>query len=377
MECSDQFPPAAPRKRARDRGFALIATSCCMIGMVGMLGLAVDLGRMYIAKNEAQAFADTAALTAARSLNGKAAGITAAQNAVTSLRANNKWNFGSTALSAAEAVVEFATTSAGPWQTNPSPATGYAYVRVTATPTVPLSFATIVVDGASRPVTARAIAGVVPANFPKGGYLPFTPFAHSLTDPDFGFIKGQEYTFLWPGNVKVGSNGCAGDNAQEWIDNANAGKGSERGYFELQSASSIRAAVLGQRQLVPLEVGDILDFSNGRKQSVVNALTELASRDSDLTAYQPSAAGAAPAYQGNGVRLVIMPVNSGFTGNPNASPPIQPKQVLGFGAFLLPVSYPNGGNKSWCAIYMGSKAVGSEGVSPHAGAGAYVTRLVL
>lgn len=73
---------------------------------------------------------------------------------------------------------------------------------------------------------------------------------------------------------------------------------------------------------------------------------------------------------------MLMPINSGFTGDPSATPPIQPKQVLTFGAFLLPMNYGGSGNKSWCAIYMGSKSVGSEGVSPLPGAGAYVTKLV-
>jgi hypothetical protein len=73
---------------------------------------------------------------------------------------------------------------------------------------------------------------------------------------------------------------------------------------------------------------------------------------------------------------VILPISASATGDLIGSPAIQGDQVLVFGAFLLPMQYDNGGNKSWCAIYMGAKSVGSEGVSPLPIAGAFVTRLV-
>lgn len=358
-------------------GFTLIATGVCMITLVGMLGLAVDLGRVYITKNEAQAFTDAAALSAARQLNGQSTGITKAQAAVTAAMSTNRWNMASTAFTSSNTTVEYATSSNGPWVTNPSPATGYAFARVTATPNLNLFFMRMVGGPTSQSVSARSGAGMVSATFPKGGYLPFTVFAHTLrNDVNFGLSLGQEYTILWPGNVKVGNNSCKGDNNQQWIDNASAGKGSDRGYFELQSASSIRAAILGQRQLVPLQLGDILTLTNGQKQTEQDALVELANRDTDQTVYSSSQNGTLPAYAGNGARLVILPINSGFYGDSSTTPVIQPTQVLSFGAFLLPMTFDNGGNKSWCAIYMGAKAVGSEGVAPFSGAGAYVTKLV-
>ena len=44
------------------KGFALIATGVCVASLLGMLGLALDLGRVYVAKNETQSFTDTAAM---------------------------------------------------------------------------------------------------------------------------------------------------------------------------------------------------------------------------------------------------------------------------------------------------------------------------
>ena len=46
-----------------------------------MMGLCTDLSRMYIAKNELQAFSDAAALAATRHLDGTDTGLTYARNA--------------------------------------------------------------------------------------------------------------------------------------------------------------------------------------------------------------------------------------------------------------------------------------------------------
>lgn len=60
--------------------------------LIGMLALAFDLGRAYLAKNEAQAFTDSASLEATLELDGTLAGIQRAQSRVSSNQ--NKWNFG-------------------------------------------------------------------------------------------------------------------------------------------------------------------------------------------------------------------------------------------------------------------------------------------
>jgi putative Flp pilus-assembly TadE/G-like protein len=350
------------------RGFIILVTAVSLIVLVGMLGLAVDLGRVYIVKDEAQAFTDLAAIAAARHLDGKQAGIDNANAEVAS--SINGWNFGTQNFPAAIRTVEFGKSSTGPWFTAPSGSlVGYAYVRVTVNPVVDLSFLPATGSSYTQTVTARSVAGVVPASFPLGGYMPFTPFAHNGADPNFGYTIGQEYSFRWPGNATKG-NSCAGDQVSWPMYNfSDTVGGSTRGYFELQSASSIADAILGGKQTLALAVGDVLNMTNGNKQSEENALTTRASYDTDLTNYSPTP-GTAPAYTGNGMRLVVMPVNSG--------PAVTPAYaVLGFASFLLPISYPAGGNKTWCAIYMGSSTAGGDGSGgPFDVAGAYVVRLV-
>src|SRR5258708_32009052 len=95
-----------------------------------MAGLAIDVGHMYITKNEAQTFCDSAALYAAMKLDGTSNGLNNADDAVAAN--TNKWNFASTAFSGT--VTQYSASSAGPCATSPSamPAT-MQFVSVTAT----------------------------------------------------------------------------------------------------------------------------------------------------------------------------------------------------------------------------------------------------
>jgi len=354
------------RNTGKQRGSIMITTAVSLFVLMGMLGLSIDLGRVYIAKNEAQAFADITAVAAARNLNGKQSGITAAGAEVTDSATNNKWNFntttfGSNATTSPAPTVEYATTATGPWVAAPGGSvTNYAFVRVTVTPSVNLAFLPAVGTALTQQVTGRAVAGVIPQ--PNPGYLPFTPFAHNaaknadgtLVDPNFGFTIGEEYGIHWPGNINNSGKACHGDQIN-WP-NYNVSDqvgGSDRGYFQLQSASDIRDAILSGSGTSDPAVGDYITLTNGAKQAMSDALSTRNAADTDQTNYQPTP-GTAPAYTGNGMRYVILPVNDKIIVNGQV-------QVIGFAAFLL---YPNystgGGNQAWCAIYMGSKTQGGS-----------------
>ncbi len=119
----------------------LIAMALSAVALIAFLGLAVDMGRMFIAKNETQTYCDSAALAAALALDGTMTGITKAQSAVTN--STNTWNLDTTKVSSP--TLTFATALAGPWAASPNPATGYIYARVTATVPLKLYFLPIVV----------------------------------------------------------------------------------------------------------------------------------------------------------------------------------------------------------------------------------------
>src|SRR5580700_8138637 len=93
-------PGSAGNKPARrmqscptsERGFVLIAMSVSMLLLLAVIGLAFDLGRIYIVRNEAQVFTDAAAMAAAARLDGTAGGIRRAREAVA--RLPGRWNLG-------------------------------------------------------------------------------------------------------------------------------------------------------------------------------------------------------------------------------------------------------------------------------------------
>jgi Flp pilus assembly protein TadG len=348
-------------RHARERGFALITAGISSVAILGMLGLAVDLGRLYIIRNEMQAYADSASLAAALELDGTSAGIARAQAAVAAN--TNRWNLGASSFRGTQ--VDFATAPAGSWEANPSPAAKYTYARVRATGTAPLYFLPIVSSSTSATVTAKAVAGQVPKPNFREGVLPFSPFAHDNASPNFGFTPGQRYTLRWPANPILNQNVCPGDNEQVWIDKAKAGSSSDRGYIEENSAAVIRAAIESDYQTRPIGIGDTVEMTGGAKQTERDALIARINQDSDpvSTTYAQYKAG----DLGNGRRIVAIAVNNGY-----------PEfRVLGFAAFFLlaPSEGGSGGNEPFCAEYIGPYVQGGR-TAGAGGPGAYVVRLV-
>ncbi|MEK7408296.1 MAG: pilus assembly protein TadG-related protein [Acidobacteriota bacterium] len=339
------------------RGYVLITAGLCSIAVLGILGLAVDLGRLYIVKSEIQAFADSAALAAALELDGTATGVTRAANAVA---ANpNRWDLASTTFSGTQ--VDFATSSSGPWQANPLPAADYRFARVRASGAVPLYLLPAVGTPSSATMQAAAIAAqVLDASFSEGVF-PFSPFSHNSAPPDFGYTPGVHYTLRWGAGFKP----CVGDDDPAWIAQAQAGGSDERGYIEVTSADIIRQAIEQDYQSFTITVGSPVTMTGGNKQTQRDSLVNRVNQDTDTLS--ATYADYAASGTGNGRRLVAAAVNSGHPDN----------IVLGIGLFFLltPSEYPNGGGKPFCAEYVGPYVQGSR----HKGAsdaGGYVVRLV-
>jgi len=360
------------KKQASNRGYVLVATALSAVALLGMVGLAVDLGRVFIAKSEAQTFADSAALAAAAELDGSLQGITDAINAV---NANpNKWNFNTRAFTGT--IVEFAQNATGPWVSMPTTGAGYRFVRVTSSVNVSLLFLPAVVPTWSQLVKARAVAAQVPKTTFREALFPFSPFAHSPSGPNFGLTPGTQYTLRWASNPRLtggvgNSNVCEGDRAQAWVDLAQAMGGSERGFIEDRSASTIRATIVDDYQSVFRSVGDLVNFTGGAKQTELDALLTRISQDTD--SQSQSFSQYVNLGRGNGRRIVACPINDGGT------PPGVNQRIVGIGAFFLRRTgdYGNGGNQTWCAEYIGPWVQGSrkKGVGDGAN-GAFVVRLL-
>src|SRR5580765_6835306 len=163
-------------------GFVLITMGFTVIALVGVLGMAVDIGRMFIAKNETQAFCDAAALSAALALDGTTGGIANAKTAVTN--STNTWNLDTSQVSSP--TVTFAKALGGPWDPNPNPATGYNYAKVSTTVPMSLYFMPVIVSQTSQNVNSSATAAQVAlTSFPQG-LSPYTAVSTINTPPLFG-----------------------------------------------------------------------------------------------------------------------------------------------------------------------------------------------
>ena len=145
-------------KRRCAGGFVLIAMCGCIFLLLAVIGLAFDLGRIYIARNEAQVFTDAASMAAAVQLDGTSAGLTRAKAAVEHLPA--KWNLGTQSF--AGVVTEFSA-DGKLWDAQPDDAAGVKFARVRAPENhLNIIFLSAVGGPLDFTVPARAVAGTNP-----------------------------------------------------------------------------------------------------------------------------------------------------------------------------------------------------------------------
>ena len=356
-------------RRQNKRGYVLVATAFSLMFLLGALGLAIDIGRMYVAKSVAQGYVDSASLAAAQQLDGTSAGITRATTAASG--DTGKWRFDTIPFQSVD--VEYGTAAAGPFTTTPpNPPTDYNYVRVIATVNVPM-YLIRVLAGPYSTVAAGAVAGQNTITTLPSGVFPFSPYTRNWTgvqnggaaQPDnasdpYGYQVGNQYTLRWgaPGNRTTCGTDATKNNLSQ--------NGSIRGYCcVFNSAASLRQAIVsGDTDSVT--IGQSVNMDTGAKNTEMSAIGQRVALDTDTASatyaqYQASRTG-------NGARVVVVAVNSG---SPNYT-------ALGFAAFfLLPSSYYSGlhGNDSACAEYLGAW---TEGVTfpGTGGSGAHRLRLV-
>jgi Flp pilus assembly protein TadG len=353
--------------RRKEQGYVLFLMAAVATSIFGACGLAFDVGRMYIARNELQAFADSAALTAGLRLNGESNGIQRARDEVTRLAGLNKWNMGSQTASAAEISTLFGLSANGATPTTwtdspPNPPANYSYVRVQVRVNMPVYMISVLTNRTTYSVAAKATAGQLPISGSPIGMFPFTPIAHSQTAPDFGLAKGQEYTLRWPSSPKLQGNPnvCVGDQHENWLAMAALRGAENRGFYgEQTSASVIWDQVANDTPVQFFNIGQYVVLTGGAKTTVKDALVARINADPDHT----SNTWNAYKDQGHSRRLITVPITL----------PTDNNRVLGFGRFFLYVAshYENAqGNDPWCAVYIGPgspEGSDSSGASSSAG----------
>jgi len=353
----------------RKRGFVLITMAVAAIALIGMLGLAVDVGRMFIAKNETQNYCDSAALAAALALDGTTDGVTSAQNAVAN--SANVWNLNTTTVK--NPVVTFATSLAGPFVASPSPAAGYNVARVSATVPMQLYFIPVLVAQTTTNVASSATAAQVALTSVPRGLAPYTAVSTNTTGPNFGMVVGDSYDIHWPQfnshrvncpqipDACFNSPPCAGDTAASKTAVVNNWGDSNSGFWGSNSNSVITQEVLNLIQTQELALGTNINpiLTNGTKQSEAQILDQKASLDVNTT---DNTVSAYLAGVHNGQRLLAVPVVNPTDTNTTT--------VIGYGVFLLLANGPGtstyyksntNGNDPYCALYAGTLNVGSTG----------------
>lgn len=366
--------PSAPRRN--QRGFSLPLLGVCLTIMIAMLGLAFDLGRVFITKNELQTFTDASALAAVYQLDGTQAGVQGANTTATAgplgTTKPNAYNFDTTTISNVTATYATVFTGSYDSYTTASAASSnhYRFINITATASVPISFLQVIPGVASSyTLTASATAGSQETSSASyGGLEPFMPDAHDTSDTtNWGFTSGVKYTLKWGdgssgnGNGKGKGNGNGGGNAQtdcagdqNWND---PDPTSQHGFVDLGQGngnSSLRGVIVyggyPNANSTPSSVSPGLYLGGvpgNRGTSIFSSLAERAAQDTDdtSTTYADYVAGG----KGNGRRVITVPIGdpNTWTGNGNGS-----AEVVGFANFFLDPTY-SGTSGSICATYIG------------------------
>ncbi|MES2500740.1 MAG: pilus assembly protein TadG-related protein [Pseudomonadota bacterium] len=115
-----------------NRGSIIIFVVLMMPILLGIMGIAIDMGRLFVVKSELQNAADACALAAAYELDGTASQFTRAETAGITLATINRTLFQKEAVAAtADTSVEFSTTDTGGYASKGGAAANAAFARCT------------------------------------------------------------------------------------------------------------------------------------------------------------------------------------------------------------------------------------------------------
>lgn len=379
----------------RRRGAVLVTFAMALIVIFGFMGLAFDVGRLYLARNEAQAFCDAAALAGAVMLNGKKPDLALDAVDGTFMGSTGTWkrfDFQNTGFT--NYTVKFAQDSAdGPFVelARGANAAGYRFIEVTATASLPMYLSPILTGVNQRNAAARAVGAQVKKDYWDEGLAPFAPKGHCSDsgtsyglkpcagDPDAGLVEcpvdvqpysacpaQSQYTLRWGANAWSQSfknyrptiddgQWCAGDQVHnDPAYNPAAGC----------TGADCYQGTLGYALAEWYKFGtgwvDGTGFFNTANISSANDYATLISgamgTPIDLNTEFQTFAGQEPKQ----VQSISTPLDDRAQLGPPQSyvymPIIDPITgiIKTIGAFeLIPGGYGGGGNGNWCAVYRG------------------------
>lgn len=358
--------------RNRQQGAVAIIVGLSLFILIGLLGLVLDLGHLYIAKTELQNAADAAALSGAKELNGTATGITSAVNRAILTAGQNQYDFNHAV------VIDIGDISVGdcPQDSCMSPASSVTTNTLAAGKTF---LRVMIPSGDLRTWFMRAIPSG-PQNTSTFGLavagkyeVDITPIAMcQLPDPgttnELGYERGVSY--------KVSDSNPIGPGTMYWIDPESATPGS---CSATNTNDTLPYVCTGKTGYTPI-VGETVNTNTGISDP------QLAALDSRFDSY-PSQSKCDPGTAPPDTNIKEYIYSSNPAGSPkdwmNPDPTRQSIRFGTFGGVYKPVPYasrtfadygvlwaayrPTGATVSqWPTLYQGGNATSYPETSPYA-----------
>lgn len=177
----------------RQSGSVAIMVALSLFVLVGMIGLVLDLGHLYIIKTELQNASDACALAAARELNGDANSLTRAENAGITVGGRNRVDFQSGLVSIQSSDITFSETLDGSYVSSASVSNiaNVKYVKCT----LPLGgvqpWFMAALGAGTQTVGSMAVATLAPSQ--TNCAVPIG-LCQQGSPPDYGYIQGKWYS---------------------------------------------------------------------------------------------------------------------------------------------------------------------------------------
>ena len=369
--------PSRIQKIRQERGAIIIFVALGLVVLIGMMGLAIDLGHAYVNKSQLQNIADACAMAGASALNGTAAGITKAQNRATdsgTYLANLK-EFNAQSVSIPADAVTYSASLNGPWL-DAGGAAGIAdtirFVQVVVPPQQTAVYFAKVVPGipAIMNFGADAVAGQEPMTQVCGGLDPFSPMAIDLNDDNFGYVEGQIYSVrLAPGS--------SGKNCSDY-----GLPGSVTGNFGLADPSDRQPSTTVFRDnilnsdytnCVPVASNSLPVTTGGGGNAILSAIQDRFDQDTNWTVYANQSAYETGYLNSatNFRRIIRVAFNDQVIPTGASSP----YNVIGYGCFFMPAR-PDASppSSAVCLMYIGGCDISGM---PNGGNKPSLTKIVL
>jgi hypothetical protein len=396
------------QNQRRRRGGVLVMFALAMVVIIGCSGLAVDIGRMYVNRTEAQSYVDARALAEAVHM----------LEVLTNIEPDQAWklhDFNNQPFQSVD--VEYLGNS----------------VRVTATVDVPLLLLPVILLGQNTgTVSAVAVASIERVtSMGEGG------FPYAIRGSPGGFVPGETYTFRWGNNVSkdledawgyvvqrgpptltheerldftarilrgdstvrsdLGATAnlpninvwCTGHATLEFLQEIDRqdslADGKVDGLFDwngayFQGGTNLIVAALAhgyQDQVISYDPPTSISITTGVRQATINELRDVINSDDDPTSILPTYALVTDDSPGTGTgeRIIYSPivsdVNTMFLKPGSGASTL----VVDIDAFLLlPASEYGNPQSNWCAQYAGGR-YDATGGSVNQGSGVWTVRL--